>query len=273
MELWERFWNSFVQSGPVQHMKFHEYDRIGNYFGGNIPEDVTESFFADKYGRRDLVLENLQSHDAKGLVERIKELLGKETIRYVEFPHRTGEKVYIELTIASPELVKSVVSSEKFQKLIKFYNYTLDQVAGSKISLEPNFPKVLDIPDGAWIYHLVWSKAVTGTRPGSISMVDSILKNGLRPKDHNQYRSYGDSKVFGWYFGTTRRFEVLEKLRKGSEELGFEQEHWDKNEVIVLGIRNSRNFKWYQDSAMYSEGACFSYDFIPPQFISKVYPK
>ncbi len=270
-EDWERIWDSFIQSGPVQFMKRHEYDRIGNYFGGNIPEDIKESFFEDKYGKRDLVLENLQNHDTGGLVKRIEDLIGKEAIRKVDYPYSDKEKIYIELTLASPEIVQNVIISEKFQSLVKFYNYTLDQVNVSRFSLEPNFPEVLKIPNGAWIYHLVWTKVRVSSRPGSISVVDSILKNGLRTRDHNEYRIYGEGKVYGFYFGTIKRSETLEKLKIGGEEIGFSQEHWDNNEVAVLGIRNSERFTWYQDSVMHSEGACFSYDTIPSSFIKQIH--
>lgn len=279
---WEESWNSFKQQSILEeylensHAYWHPYygeelrmhvESLRNYFGDEIPEDVQRAF-VESHGWRDLVLENLQSHDSKKLISKIKEQF-RDYLSFSEpfsFPYREEEKGYIHIKTSGPSATAALAKSEKFKALVNFFGYNISRTSGSKLTLEPEWPEVAE-GVGGWGYHIIYDRQIPGA-PEGYTVLDSIKDHGLRPKQQEGGRFY-PNRVYMFFYGPCKTQEALDKLREDSKELGCTDYVWNSGNIKIIKFRVPQEITWYRDPVM-DGPAYFTYNSIPAGCIGKI---
>ena len=268
MDLWERIWKEF-KGEDFRCQRASELERLQEYFGDELSETLLEDFFEDKQGQRDLVLENLQSHDSRKMLEKIQEKFGNFLPRLgksFDYPYREEEKGYVALRTVGPRATKALKDSEEFKSLVHFYGYNISRVAGSIITLEPEYPEEGQNVGGHG-YHLIYNRQVPGA-PEGYTVLDSVLDHGLRVKD-SKHRYY-PKRVYMFFYGPVETQEALERLRQDGEEINMFDYMWEDGDIKVVKFRIPEGIKWYRDPVM--EGpAYFTYSSIPAKYIEQVF--
>ena len=289
---WEESWNKFTSEQQFYRQEYgeilgeylanstafrHQYygeelrahvESLQNYFGEDIPEHIQRAF-VESNGWKDLILENLQSHDSKKLTEKIKKQF-RDYLSFshpFDFPYGEKEKSYIKVQTTGPRASAILGKSEKFKALVNFFGYNISRVDGSVVTLEPEWPETAE-GIGGWGYHVTYNRQIPGA-PDGYSVLDSIKEHGLRPKQQKSGRFY-PSRVYMFFYGPCRTQEALSKLREDSKEINYSDNVWNSGHVAVIKFRIPDSLTWYRDSVMKGP-AYFTYNSIPASCIERVW--
>lgn len=222
------------------------------YFGDNVPEN----FIDIVHDGIDYILENLSTHDYKLLINKLQQNF-KDYIDEADIIYDKGntDKNSFYLKI----LDKSILNNDEFLKLFEFFNYRIREIRNEYIIVEP-----------------IYSKRITSTSPilyhfTTSNKLDSILRNGLRPKRSK-------------YANTLERVYLYNPLHNlnlvnDSNVVKFIQTLFGgvipRNLVILKIDLHKMTFyntplNLYQDTAMNFDEACFTQHSIPAKYIKEV---
>ena len=254
MDLWERIWKEFSQGEDFKCSRAVELERLQECFGEDLSESILESFFSDKHGQRDLVLENLQTHDSKQLAQKVVSKFG-DYLSYAkpyELKHESEDHTYIALTTKGPKTTRALVEKEEFKSLVKFFGHYISRISGSKITLEPEWPRVESAEKlqygGWWGYHVFVNREIPTANGQSTTVLDSIEANGLRAKQQKGGRYY-PNRVYAFTYGLPE-VEAIQQLRIDIQELNITPEIIRDYDVYVVKFRAPSGIVWYRDTVM-----------------------
>jgi len=237
-------------------------ESLSDYYCGDIPLEVSEKFIKDTSLKYDMVLENLQTHDFTKLINA---LIKYTPYIFNEFPDTNNFTDYIyksengknafKLTLKDAKLIKD----QDVVDILNFFNYYASQELSDNKSVVicPTFPEnrtnyIMNECHGI-VYHITYK-----------NKSDYILKNGIRCKALTDRIYPKRIYVFA--------VDDFSKVNSSVDEL-LRQLKVDKNSVDLLKITlpPHGDIPFYDDDAMISNDMFFTYTFIPPQFIEKIW--
>ena len=298
---WEKSWNNFLlkpyieEYGKVlgehlaQSQIFHHpcygerlrirVENLQNYFG-NIPEEVQKTFVEDP--KRDLVLENLQSHDWKLLFKKLQDLYGKDQVvgaKPIDWKDKDRSLQMIRVTVhGTPERslqdIETDLKTGEGKHLLDFFNYTVSGYRGCWIELEPKFSE-----DGSdYIYNtckgVVWHLSPKDN-------AEDILQVGLRCRNRDKTdagdRNY-PRRIYVYATEPKPKNRLRKELQKVADMLtGWDSEEEDYEDQLanmqVFKIQLPRTFgkiPFYRDTAMSDGHSFFTYTNIPASLLKPV---
>lgn len=254
------------------------WESLKNRYSGEVPRDV-ELRFTDGPGR-DLVLENLRTHDWQTLAKKLQPKFG---INFVEADSKLedGDKrqtffIRVKGTKEHPffqldDWIKQVVQEPEVKRDIDFYNYTfrgIGNVLGDStkyVWFEPKFTESAD----DFIYndcHGVVYRIIPK------STLSNVLQNGLRCRENGKWKG----KIYVWAHEPQKMSRTLQDLKDFAEKMYEDTDNppdWDKDLAVIqiqlVSDLYSHKIPFYRDTAMESN-AFYTYTHIPPEFIKKV---
>lgn len=254
-------------------------ENLQNYFGV-IPENVQKAFIEDS--KRDLVLENLQSHDWKLLFKKLQDLYGKDQVIKAEPVDRKDKErslQMIRVTVrGTPKRtlqdIEIDLKSGEGKHLLDFFNYSVSGYRGCWIELEPKFSEsgsdyIYDTCMGV-VWHLSPKEAT-----------ESILRVGLRCRNRDR-TSTGDrnypSRIYVYATEPKPKAQMKKELQKVADKLtGWDSDADDYEDQLanmqVFRIQLPRGFgkiPFYRDTAMSDNHSFFTYTNIPAACIKPV---
>lgn len=266
MDIWERIWKEFSQGEDFKCNRAIELERLQECFGEDLSETIIEAFFEDKEGQRDLVLENLQTHDSKQLAQKIVSKF-KDYLSYAEpftFKHKNDDHTYIYLNTRGTLSTQALLGKEEFKHLVKFFGHNISRVSGSRITLEPEWPRTESAEDlsygGWWGYHVFVNRKIPTASGQEMTILDSIEKSGLRAKQQKGGRYY-PARVYAFRYDTSEA-EALRDLRADIQEINITPKVMQEYAVYVVKFRAPSGIIWYRDTVM-DGPAYFTYNNIP----------
>lgn len=215
----------------------------------------------DSCGNKDLITDNLQSHNVNLLDEKIKKFFGDRIVSTSAV--KNDESEFGLLYVYTNDT--TLKDDDNFLKLVNFFNYFITSSDETKIILESTYSDVMNdyINEkcNGIVYHIC-----------SPADTESILKNGLRAKRvlTGSYR-YFPNRVYLFSVEPTKDFwEIVDKI---ASSLGYVNEPYN---VIKVDLhRASRFFKVYSDVSYKTDSDgklkfLFTYNTIPPSMLKKI---
>lgn len=201
---------------------------------------LTENLY-DSYTREQerLYESLLKSYDPYKLIQALEKKFGSNIVKYARLNPSEYDKLCVAGFVCTPENESFLRNNQDFQSILNLYNYTFSYSYNiirnghtmRMCVLEPNitgdYSKIVyDEWDGI-VYHVTLKR-----------YVDSILKNGIRPKSA-QYRDY-DERIF-----VTGGEDFRRNLSLIIDDLGYRYKDY-----VVLKInlnKNPRKIKLFRD--------------------------
>lgn len=276
----------YVLPHKFSFITLEEFCELNNILEDNISDEQIE-FFYNNYGvktglpasrydlthdHNDWIIENLQSHDYKIVVKRLRKLLGNNILDVDT--SRTSEKHtnarIIKISINkdidifndnSQEtfMLNNTDLSNKIQDILRFHNYYITLIYfytyNNVLILEPkqtdnatNFVK-----NNKYVYHITHK-----------NNVNDILRKGLRPKVkkndvEERYRYYTD-----------RLFLISEsdKLKKDLQRVISDLNLWNDYAILKIDISKLNITYWWDDASR--GNTVYTVESIPPKFITVI---
>jgi len=254
---------------------WNRYGNLENYFGEYLSEELVESFLRDC--KKDYILENLQTHDWKKLVVKIRDMFPK--IQFIaDKLHSEDKAVWFFMRISSfGEIPINLAmqdieeKQEEIEKIAAFFGYEVTlQPLRSRISFEPRYTEsakdfIYDNCHGI-VYH------ITSRRNAK-----KILKSGLRirtgdlelttrtnPPQEN-YRNF-PKRIYVTAFDPEVTVDIREELEDIANTVG----EGDNLVAIRIRIPERSDIPFYQDTAMYGDNSFYTYTNIPAEYIDYI---
>lgn len=203
----------------------------------------------------DCILETLNSHDTKLLIKKLSNVYDD-----AEFVLGYGKnKFTIQMAISD---TISLQIDEKFLRILDFYGYYVTEWHDGYIIIEPKYSdnvtkQLLD--NHGICYHFTDNKSA-----------ESILKNGLRCREGLTYRDF-PARIY-LYIAKT----IGSRGKLYPEIADFVKKVVNRIKLRTYGLAvlkidlNNANVEVYKDTLMTDDGACFTYNNIPPKYITKL---
>lgn len=295
------------QNEPVAERATVAYEILLEHFEGDVPVHIQEEFAKDLNYSKDFILENLQTHNWKGMWAQIQDAFKDYALGEIR-PEKEDEKTYLYWTLPnqpgglSSELIQepeensftkqSYTTIRHFNKeseaykilkrICDFWGYVLSgaykRTFVSRITLEPVYPE-----DAAEYVHEEcggWGYTITPKEnASSIEKVGLRCKNGNR-QEMDQLRQLAKEK--GWkddvkpyrefpkriYFAAfDPEDDIEERMKEIGEEIG---RSWESVACFRINF-NKIHCPIYRDPAMNSSHAFFTYTNIPASFLQRVH--
>lgn len=203
--------------------------------------------------------ENLKTHDANKLI--------KEIIKY--FPNLEIEKTFkddkifnFHIICDNENITQEIYTNDELKNLVRFFNYNLSYKYHNKIYVEPIYPKKANDLVYNQCHGILYHIANLSNNTAKLDIKKSIDKNGLRCK-FSSFKSYPARIYLYADYDLRKNKNEFENFIK---ELGFNK---SKIAIYKVNVRNSKYLDFYQDTAMISNRAVFTYNNIPRRFIEK----
>jgi len=244
------------------------YEHLKEYFGNDIPSKYMNAFSNCNLLSNEYVFENLQTHDADKLKDKLKKEYGND-ISFKDYSGDKNKSFYvilsdnlriIDFSRKGGRLDSDYDNIEKFENILSFYNYYVSytEKIDNKWTLfiEPRYSdNVTNKFKNYSLYHFTDNKSA-----------ESILKNGLRLKT-SRYRDF-PKRIF--LYATKYKLEdIKDKIKDFILIVGNRSKLYE-NELAILKINNNGKFDLYNDTAMKDKESIFTYDFIPAKYIKKI---
>lgn len=269
MQDWEKAWEQFLAQPRVpEHNNLIEQKVLlwENYWGeGQVPGTIFERYRSGEV--KDFILENLQTHDWRLLVKALETEFGDQ----VRFQKTSGnsDKEYLAFQLVGTRdlPVSDIIESFRAGKgkdLCNFYGYTVSQLLGNSLQLEPEFPeKAEDFIYGdcyGICYHLAPKR-----------YLESIIENGLRCRGRDSDRRSYPKRIY--VFATPPGSNYAVRVREGLEQLaallGGNLEDFQPLRIRLGNGNMSTWLPFYRDTASF-EGCFFTYTNIPASWLKPV---
>lgn len=288
MELWELEWqkyledrrygkiiDEYLESRPERFMgeclrdlSESKYRAIRNYFG-EVSEEIQNRFIQNE--RYDFILENLQSHDYKKLMEILQGVFGSNFGTWEVISDGETEEEFINWypkgTKEYPlfRILKDLESSKDLDKWVKFFGYTVTIKPEGVVQLEPEYPKsatgFIEGKCHGICYHVAPAE-----------LAGSILKSGLRcsnEKRTGDYRQYRNFPKRVYLYATEPKKGYL--IQKDLEQIGQTVYGRDWKDLAAFRIQLPEFVNVYRDTAMDGGTSFFTYTNIPGAYIKQVH--
>lgn len=158
----------------------NDFALLEEYFCGEVPNDVLDSYNEGTFNFSEWILESLKSHDVESLKNKIEKEYPKNIIdiKIENKQDKTG------LLLVKFDKQLTIQNSQQFSDLITFFNYVRTDNWNGYVVLEPDYPdKCNDECKKEFknkFIHVTTKK-----------FVDRILKSGLRCRESKPgYRKY-----------------------------------------------------------------------------------
>lgn len=210
----------------------------------------------------DIIYENLQTHDATKLQDKIYDLCSDD-IEYIEDigteEQKKSSKRSFNIYFKNWKLSQKYYNDQDFENLLNFFNYKLAKKRDTKIEIEPVYPEKCNnlLKDSNLICYHFCRK----------DLLEDILEKGLRCKCPG-YRLY-PYRIYVFISNNLRKDKVefnnfVNEYGEGKDMNNYELIKIDLNKIGHL------TFDFYQDTQMKSKLTAFTYHNIPKQCLSKV---
>lgn len=284
MDISEFLFKTFRAGLSLSGRVHDRWDSLKNYYG-QVPKEIERRFIEESWNK-DYILESLQTHDWKGLSDKLVSIFGSGVVGSDSFAEEGDNRraFYVRLkgTKEHPFLTledwgKNLLKTKEVQRWLDFYNYTFREVGIGKDStlyfwFEPRYTESAD--DFIYetchgiVYHITHRK-----------YLDNILQKGLRckPGGPEGKEKYPD-RIYFWAHEPQKTYKTLQDIRDFvKNDLYRDEENppdW-KEDLAVIRVRlwagsfGHNKFPVYKDTAM-NRNAFFTYTNVPAGNIEKV---
>lgn len=274
------------------------YDLLLEHFDGDVPLWIQEDFVKDLNFNKDYILENLQSHNWKGMAADIeKRFRSSGKLEIEPYEREDIESLTpVVFLFPDPELWDELFpdgedsdeKSEAFkdlEKIVEFYGYFISQVKQSwffhRIWLEPRYPEsaydYVHQECGGWGYTIVPKTNTAGVdkaglrcKTGNSREIEKIkadLHGKGKHQEADRVKTYREFPERIYFSAWEEDFDILDQLQDVCDELGRK---WEDVAVYRINF-NKLHCPIYKDPAMKSSHAFFIYHNVPTQLLQKVY--
>lgn len=201
---------------------------------------LTENLYDQYTKEQERLYESLlKSYDPYKLIQSLEKKFGSNIVKYARLNPSEYDKLCVAGFVCTPENESFLKDNQDFQSILNLFNYTFSYSYpitrnGHTLKmcvLEPNitgdYSKIVYDEWGGIVYHVTLRQ-----------YIDSILKNGIRPKSA-QYRDY-DKRIF-----VTGGEDFKRNLSLIIDDLGYRYKDY-----VVLKInlnKNPRKIKLFRD--------------------------
>lgn len=273
----KKFWLTELGYRSVQ--SFYEFDTEG------VPVEIQKRFLKepDSLCYVKLLDENLKSYDAEKLHKALEKRFGYQPASH--FQVQGGKKGYVywypvgtkkEPTVQIMDHIRDgfekwrkTKESFDIQDIAQFYGYTISRVDAFYVTFEATYPEdatdYVSVDCRGFAYHVV-----------NKSLVDSILKSGLRAKngpsreggvkipEYSSYR-YFPKRVYLYATPTRNRKDLFKELEGVANQVS--PGGWENAAVFQAYVKD---WGMYWDTVMDDEHSVFTYHSIPPEFLKRI---
>lgn len=269
-----------------------QYEILQKHFSTiqeDVPVRIQEEFIkGSNPTSREFIQENLQSHDWKSMVSTIEKRYPakQDSEAYPDYGPLSRVCYYPRVTYKEiPDWEKGGKILKDIEKIAEFFGYTITNVKRGLVG-NPNIiifePNKADLEND----YLRDECANTGYTIVPVPNSDSVEKNGLRCKNGNSKEIDNIDRVLGNPKGTTKPYKkvpkriyftafpvdlgeeaIRERLQDVCSELGRD---WEQVDVYKIDF-SKINADIYEDPAMKSRYAFYTYTNIPAAFLKKVH--
>lgn len=297
------------QNEPVAERATVAYEVLLEHFGGDVPVHIQEEFAKDLNYSKDFILENLQTHNWKGMWAQIQDAFrGYDDLGKME-PDKEDEKPYLSWMlpnipgglsselIKKPEensfLVKSGTSIRHFDKeseayktlknICDFWGYTpsgaYQRIFRTKITFDPVYPENAS----EYVHEECKGWGYTITPKENASFIEKVglrCRNGNR-QELEKLKQFAKEK--GWDTDDIKPYREFPKriyfaafnpeddIEQRMKEIAEEVgRNWESVACFKINF-NKMHCPIYRDPAMTSSHAFFTYTNIPASFLQRVH--
>lgn len=240
----------------------NEYESLLDLFNNEIPEEYIEKIKNGKFN--DFIIENLKTHDAKKLQDKIKKEFDNKYVFHFEevlnYDNEGKEKYdnksfYI---ITREEIINKMSKDKDLENLIKFYGYYISKAKDDYILVCPLYAEYANDlvykKNHGILYHFTTS-----------NNNESILKNGLRCRQ-GTYRKFPERIYL--YSKYKLDNNIKEFINKVTDT--FKKEKYGISIFKINLNKIGKDISFYTDDYMDEEEAVYTYTNIPSECISKI---
>ena len=255
------------------------YEQLEDFYGkNNIPNNLIELFenkILYKFGFN-YINENLKTHNAKKLQEKLLEYYGDEIKSFKKYEGSEDKYSFwiilkteynnitkkIKLNIS--DLRKHSGDTEVFFKLLNFFNYKYreHEIIEGHICL---FIEPIYSEDATDYFNKLNRQAYHFTDK---SNVKNILKNGIKLKGKSGYWLNYPERIYLWA-GSDKNLKTNKDLDNFIKELFGENKTIEDLGIIKIDLYHT-NFPVYKDTAMHQKEAIFIYNSIPASLCKEI---
>ena len=263
-----------------------EFCELNNLDENSLTEEQI-NFFYDNYGKssglpasrydlththNDWVIENLQSHDHKIVIRRIKDVLGDQLLnidtedasekltkaRIVRFFINKSCNIFNSNSETTFKLKDCKIANE-INKILKFHNYYITQIYlhenNNILIIEPKQTENATdfVKESNYVYHITYKQNLT-----------NILRTGLRPK----VKKSKDEPAYRYF--TERVFLIMHspRIRKDLIQVLGDLDAWNNYVILKIDVSKLNITFWWDDASI--GNTIYTVESIPPKYITVI---
>lgn len=284
--LYEIMSKGYEMPHKFSFITLEEFCELNNLDENTLTEEQI-NFFYDNYGKssglpasrydlththNDWVIENLQSHDHKIVIRRIKDVLGDKILnidtedasekltkaRIVRFFIDKSCNIFNSDSETTFKLKDCKIANE-INKILKFHNYYITQIYlhenNNILIIEPKQTENATdlVKKSNYVYHITYKQNLT-----------SILRTGLRPK----VKKSKDEPAYRYF--TERVFLIMHspRIQRDLIQVLDDLDAWNNYVILKIDVSKLNITFWWDDASI--GNTIYTVESIPPKFIEVI---